>query len=199
MLNKQAPGISDDCFLRGDIPMTKQEVRILTLAKAQIRPGDRIIDIGAGTGSLSVEAALLSGTGQVTAIEREPEGIKLIQANAERFGVTNLQAVAGEAPAAMAGLPPADVVLIGGSGGHLAEIVDAADQLLAPGGRMVITAVTVETLMAALRLLEQRPDYTTDACGIQATRIRAVGASHMFQGLNPVYIIAGCKNDNRTL
>ena len=173
--------------------MTKQEIRIMTLAKARVGVGDCVIDVGAGTGSLSVEAALLSGTGVVTAIEREAEGVDLIRANAEKFGAKNVEALLGEAPAAMAGLEPADVVLIGGSGGQLESIVAAADRLLKPGGRMVINAVTVETLAKALQLMKNLPDYTTESCGLQVTRIREAGSSHMFQGLNPVYIIAGYK------
>lgn len=185
-------GIADSEFIRGDIPMTKQEIRILTLAKARIKATDIVLDIGAGTGSLSVEAALLAEQGRVIAIERQPAGISLIKANAARFGAANLETVLGAAPEAMAGLPMVDVILIGGSGGKLPAILDCADQLLKPAGRLIITAVTVETL-AALNILRAKSNYSVEACCVQVTRIEQAGASNMFKALNPVYIIAGIK------
>ncbi|CVK17769.1 precorrin-6Y C5,15-methyltransferase (decarboxylating) subunit CbiT [Sporomusa sphaeroides] len=186
-------GIPDEQFIRGDIPMTKQEIRILTLAKASIGAADTVIDIGAGTGSLSIEAALLARQGRVYAIEREPEGIELIKANAAKFEAGNVQAVLGSAPAALAGLPAAEVILIGGSGGRLPDILSSADQLLKPGGRLIVTAVTVETLSAALQLMRQRPAYAVEACCVQVTRIQPVGTSNMFKALNPIYIITCTK------
>ncbi|WP_371368787.1 Cobalt-precorrin-6B C(15)-methyltransferase (decarboxylating) [Sporomusa rhizae] len=188
-------GIPDSEFIRGDIPMTKQEIRILTLAKARITPHDTVIDIGAGTGSLSIEAALLARQGKIIAIEREPEGVELIKANAAKFSVPNVEAILGPAPEMMTGLPAADVVLIGGSGGRLPDILASADQLLKPGGRLIITAVTVETLSIALALMRRKADYSVDACCVQVTRVQPVGSSNMFKALNPIYIIECNKVD----
>ncbi len=187
------PGIPDNEFIRGDIPMTKQEVRILALVKARIGAADTILDIGAGTGSFSVEAALLAPRGRVYAVEKEPEGVGLIRANAAKFCTANLEVVAGAAPEALAGLPAADVIFIGGSGGYLEEILAAADSLLKPGGRLILAAVTVETLHQALAVLDTRPDYDTEAAGVQVTRLRKAGGKHMFQAGNPVYLIACIK------
>ncbi|MBP2662323.1 MAG: cbiT [Firmicutes bacterium] len=189
----QRLGIPDSQFIRGDIPMTKQEIRILTLAKATIAMNDTVIDIGAGTGSLSVEAALLAEQGKVFAIEREAEGIELIKANAAKFKASNVEAILGAAPEALNGLPTADVILIGGSGGLLPDILACADKLLKPGGRLVITAVTVETLSTALHIMRAKKEYSVDACAVQVTRIQPVGTSNMFKALNPIYIIACSK------
>jgi cobalt-precorrin-6B (C15)-methyltransferase len=109
-------GIADEEFIRQDVPMTKQEIRILSLVKAQIAPDAVVYDIGAGTGSLSIEAARLAPKGEVYAIERSSAGINLIRANAANFGVTNMQVIQAEAPDGLAGLPEADAILIGGSG-----------------------------------------------------------------------------------
>lgn len=186
-------GIPDDQFIRGNIPMTKQEIRILTLAKANITACDTVIDIGAGTGSLSIEAAILAKQGRVFAIEREPEGIDLIKANAAKFGVANVETILGSAPEALEGLPAADVILIGGSGGKLPDILNCADQLLKSGGRLIITAVTVETLSTALGIMRPRLKYSVEACCVQVTRIQPVGTSNMFKALNPIYIITCTK------
>ncbi|WP_094604656.1 Cobalt-precorrin-6B C(15)-methyltransferase (decarboxylating) [Sporomusa silvacetica DSM 10669] len=189
----QGLGIPDSQFIRGNIPMTKQEIRILTLAKARISPTDTIIDIGAGTGSLSVEAALLAEHGKVFAIEREVEGFDLIKANAAKFKAENVEPILGAAPEALAGLPAADVILIGGSGGKLPDILACADKLLKPGGRLVVTAVTVETLSTTLHIMREKKEYNVDACSVQVTRIQSVGTSNMFKALNPIYIIVCSK------
>lgn len=186
------PGIPDGQFIRGDIPMTKQEVRILTLAKAKIDPHSTVIDIGAGTGSLSIEAAFQAYDGRVFAIERESEGIELIKANATQFGLNNITVIAGTAPEAMAGLPQADVIFIGGSGGQLKEILQGAFQLLSNHGRLIINAITVETVYSALKILREE-GYQYDACCVQVNRINPIGQSNMLYALNPVYIITGNK------
>lgn len=177
--------------------MTKQEIRILALAKARIAPGDIIIDIGAGTGSLSIEAACQALRGQIFAVEREQEGIELIRKNMEKFDIANLETRHGSAPEALTGLPAANVVFIGGSGGHLAAILNKANELLLPGGRLVIMAITVETLQGALQWAKNNRKYTVDACGVQVNRLRAAGSVHMFQALNQIYIITCHKEDNQ--
>ncbi|MBP2651140.1 MAG: cbiT [Firmicutes bacterium] len=187
-------GIKDDDFIRGEIPMTKEEVRVLALVKARITGTDIVIDIGAGTGSLSVEAAKLASQGQVYAIEKEAEGVELIHANAARFLVPNIKVIHGMAPAKLMGLPQADVIFIGGSGGELRAILEQADQLLKSGGRLVIMAVTIETLQVALTVMQAKAYYQVAASGLQITRLRRAGAKNMFQALNPVYIITCQKN-----
>lgn len=186
-------GINDDLFIRGDIPMTKQEIRILLLAKAKISPQAVIWDIGAGTGSLSVEAALLAPHGTIYALERETEGVELICANAAKFGVKNLHIIHGSAPAALQGLPDADVIFIGGSGGNLPAILEQSYKQLKPGGKLVIAAITLETLQTSLDFCEAQPNLTVEAFSSQITRIKTRAAYHMLQSLNQIFIIVGSK------
>ena len=186
-------GIGDANFIRGNIPMTKQEIRILSIAKAKINDKDIIFDIGAGTGSLSIEAALLSPKGHVYAIERKAEGIELIHKNAEKFSVTNITPILGEAPEQINGLPNCDVVFIGGSGGKLQEIFNTIDCKLKIGGRLIINAITVETMYEALNYLKTSPNYTYNACRVQVTQLNQVGRYHMEESQNPITIIYGEK------
>lgn len=192
------PGISDDEFIRGEIPMTKQEVRILVLAKAKIRATDIIVDIGAGTGSLSIEAALQASEGKVYAIERHAEGIELIHGNARKFNVPNLEVILGSAPLALQGLPAVDVIFIGGSGGLLSEILQESDHLLKSSGRIVITAITIETLYQSLLIMQAKPHYEVEAFGAQISRIKHLKTSNMLQALNPIYIITCTKKNTTT-
>lgn len=187
------PGISDDEFIRGNIPMTKQEIRILVLAKAKISTTDIVIDIGAGTGSLSIEAALQAPQGKVYAIERHEEGVELIHANAIKFGTANVEVITASAPQALQGLPASDVIFIGGSGGHLADILHQSDHLLKAQGRIVITAITIETLYDALHIMQANADYEVEAFGAQISRIKHIKTSNMLQALNPIYIIVCTK------
>lgn len=187
-------GLPDAAFVRGKVPMTKQEIRILTLVKAQIGPRDIVYDIGAGTGSLSIEAARLAPEGHVYAVERKEEAIRLIEANGERFGLENLSVIEAEAPAGLENLPLADAVLIGGSGGHLMEILDRLTQKLREGGRLVINCITVQTLAEALDYLHAHEAvYRYEAIQVQVSRLRRVGPYDMADAQNPVYIITCTK------
>ena len=188
------PGIADTEFIRGKVPMTKREVRVQALSMANIRADDVVFDVGAGTGSLSIESALLAKDGKVFAFEREPEGVELIRQNALRFGVENITVCPGEAPATLAGKLPPDVVLIGGSGGHLHDILECSHQLLKPGGRMVITAVTLETAYRTLEWFKQIECYQTEAICLQVTRFKPVQSFHMFDALNPIILIGAYKD-----
>lgn len=187
-------GLPDAAFVRGKVPMTKQEIRILTLVKAQIGPRDIVYDIGAGTGSLSIEAARLAPEGHVYAVERKEEAIRLIEANGERFGLENLSVIEAEAPAGLENLPLADAVLIGGSGGHLASILDCVAEKLREGGRLVINCITVQTLAEALDYLHAHETvYRYEAVQVQVSRLRRVGPYDMAEAQNPVYIITCTK------
>ena len=129
-------GIEDEAFIRGNVPMTKQEIRALTMVKARITPTDIVFDVGAGTGSMSVEAALLANRGHVYAVERNAEGVSLIEKNREKFGVENLTVVAGDAPDALNNLPDCDVAMVGGSGGRLSDILDEISSRLEQSYRL---------------------------------------------------------------
>ena len=119
-------GIPDELFIRGDVPMTKQEVRAVALAKLRLTATDTVWDVGAGTGSVSIEAALVARAGSVWAVERNAAGVRLIRENADAFGCGNVHAVPGVAPEALAKLPVPDAVFVGGSAGELPSIVEAA-------------------------------------------------------------------------
>lgn len=187
-------GLPDAAFVRGKVPMTKQEIRILTLVKAQIGPRDIVYDIGAGTGSLSIEAARLAPEGHVYAVERKEEAIRLIEANGERFGLENLSVIEAEAPAGLENLPLADAVLIGGSGGHLASILDCVAGKMREGGRLVLNCITVQTLAAALDYLHAHEAvYRYEAIQVQVSRLSRVGPYDMAEAQNPVYIITCTK------
>jgi precorrin-6Y C5,15-methyltransferase (decarboxylating) len=170
--------------------MTKREVRALTMAFAMLRPGDALLDVGAGTGSLSVEAALLCPEGSVVALERDPAAVELIRENGRRFGLSNLEVVAGAAPAAFAGLAPAsfDRILVGGSGGGLEQILQALPGLLRPEGRVVCNTTCLETTALAAAGL-RRPPWTGFTCS-QLSVARGVSAGPLlrFDALNPVWV-----------
>jgi len=183
-------GIADEEFIRQDVPMTKQEIRILSLVKAQIAPDAVIYDIGAGTGSLSIEAARLAPKGEVYAIERSSEGINLIRANAANFAVTNMQVIQAEAPAGLADLPPADAILIGGSGSRLPEILETVTPKLKQKGRLVLNCITVQTLMQCIEFMREHSDiYIYEAIQVQVTRLQQVGTYDMAKANNPIYIV----------
>ena len=186
-------GIPDEEFLRGKVPMTKAEIRVQVLAKAQISNGDIIVDIGAGTGSISIEAAGLAYEGEVYAIEHNLEAQELILANQRKFGVTNLHLIPGAAPDVFVKLPPVDVCIIGGSNGRLSEILETVP--LVEGGRIVITAVTLETVSQGLKLLTDLNYQEIDTVSIQAVRWKAVQTLHMAQALNPIFIISARKGE----
>ena len=183
-------GIADEEFIRQDVPMTKQEIRILSLVKAQIAPDAVVYDIGAGTGSLSIEAARLAPKGEVYAIERSSAGINLIRANAANFGVTNMQVIQAEAPDGLADLPEVDAILIGGSGSRLPEILETVTPKLKQTGRLVLNCITVQTLMQCIEFMRQHSDiYIYEAIQVQVTRLQQVGTYDMAKANNPIYIV----------
>lgn len=189
VLPRRAPGLPDEAFERGDVPMTKQEVRAAVLAKLAVRPEDILWDVGAGTGSVSVELALAAPRGRVYAVECRPEGCALIKANREKFRTRNLVLVEGLAPDALSDLPAPDAVFIGGSKGSLAAIVDAALDKN-PDARICVSAIALETLSAAVAALTAR-GRTVQVSQIAVSRAKAVGGLHLMMAQNPIYLITG--------
>ena len=185
--------IPDSEFIRGKVPMTKEEIRILTIAKANICPEDVVLDVGAGTGSLSCEAALHAYNGQVYAIERKAEGIELIKANTEKLGIGNIKVIEAEAPEGMEQLPKLNVAIIGGSGSKLAPILDKIDGLLVTGGRIVLNCITIQTLSQCLEYMRQREDYEYAAVQVQVSRWKQVGPYDMAESMNPMFIVTCAK------
>lgn len=187
------PGLPDSAFLRGKVPMTKEEVRSVTLCKLRLRPGDTVVDIGAGTGSIAIEAARLCPQGRVYAIERQAEALSLIEQNSQRFGVC-LQILPGDAIARLAELASFDRAVIGGSGGTLREILHLCDQRLSAQGRIVVNAITIETVYHAVETLKTLQYDELDVISLSVARGRLLGSSTMMEALNPVYLISASKS-----
>lgn len=189
-------GIADEDFIRGKVPMTKQEIRILTIAKARLSSEDVVYDIGAGTGALSVEAARQVMRGHVYALERHQEGVQLIRANAEKFQVHNLTVLETEAPAGIETLPYCDCVLIGGSGSRLRPILEAVDGKLRKGGRILLNCITIQTLSEAIDFFRAHPaGFRYETIQVQVNRLRQIGPYDMAQAQNPIYILCALKQD----
>lgn len=182
-------GIPDELFIRSDVPMTKSEVRAVSLSKLRLKENSILYDIGAGTGAIAVECGLRMKQGRVFAIEQDPCAQALIRGNAAKFGVSNLTMVAGAAPGVLKGLPKPDRVFIGGTDGRMAEILDwichNSHRL-----RIVANAVTIESAYEALSGFKDRNFKAIDLTSVAVSRGRPVGGKHLLQALNSVYIIS---------
>ncbi len=187
--------MKDTEFIRGKIPMTKSEVRAVSLSKLNLRDDSILYDIGAGTGSVAVEAALSMRYGHVYAIEHKEEGCRLIQENLERFGLDKVTVVRGEAPDVLAGLPVPDRVFVGGSGGRMAEILDFVRKRN-PQVQIVINVAALETLAAVGNYLKEK-GISAEIVSIQVAKAQALGSYHLMQGQNPVYIVT-IEGESRT-
>ena len=184
---QRVPGIPDDAFLRGETPMTKQEVRAVILAKLAVKPSDLCWDIGAGTGSVSVELAMQGKA--VWAVEYDEKACGLIRKNRERFCAWNLHLIRGRAPDALDGLPKPDKVFIGGSEGRLRPILRKATEGENPV-RVCVSAITLETVGKAMEEMESLslgPEVTQ----ISVSRTKKVGGKHLLLARNPVFLITG--------
>ena len=170
--------------------MTKEEVRALAVCRLHIA-GDHVVwDVGAGTGSVSVECALAAPAGRVYAVERKEEALALLRANRERFDVPNLEIVPGTAPGALAELPAPDRVFLGGTAGNLEEILSVILEKN-PACRVVLTAVTLETLAQASAAFAALGLEGVEMTQLAVTNTRTVGSYHMFSAQNPVWMLSG--------
>lgn len=182
------PGLRDDAFTREKVPMTKEEVRALSICKLHLTAPAVVYDIGSGSGSVSVEMAGLDPSVKVFSIEGKADAYDLTCRNVEKFGFINVTTVRGTAPECLGSLPDPTHVFIGGSGGHLEEIL-AHLMNRKRTIRVVLNTVTLETLAEASRLMEKY-ELEGEICQVQVSRSRKAGAYHLMQGQNPVNIIS---------
>lgn len=188
---EQPKHLSDAEFIRGKAPMTKEEVRSLSVDKLQL-PSDAICyDIGAGTGSVTMEMAMQAYDGRVYAIERKPEAAELIRQNQKALALDNLQILEGIAPEALEGLEAPTHAFIGGSSGNLKEIVKVLLEKN-PYVKMVINCITLETVTEALDCIKTMPLGEVDVVQVSVAKSKELGRYHMMMGENPIYIIS-CK------
>ncbi len=183
------PSLADNAFVRGSAPMTKEEVRALVIFKLRLYEDDVVWDIGAGTGSISIEAARSACRGSVYAIEKDETALELLRANQERFCASNLHIVPGEAPNVLNEIPRPDSVFIGGSSGNLSSIIE--DVLAAnPHVRLCATAITLETLSELLACIERFSLIDVDIAQVSVAKAKGVAQYHMMSANNPIYLIS---------
>ncbi len=187
-----APGYPDDAFAHDAGMITKPEVRAISLSKLHLRERHVMWDLGAGSGAVAVEAAGALPRGRVAAVEKNPARIANIRENIQRFNVKNVDVHHLTLPDGMDDLPDPDRVFVGGGGKDLPAILRAAAKRLAPGGRMVVNAVVLESVTAALGELEKGGFLTETVC-VQVNRGAAMPAGTRFCANNPVYVIAAQK------
>lgn len=185
-------GIPDEEFSTIKKLITKEEIRVVTLAKLKLRHDMTLWDLGAGSGSVSIEADHLLPNGRIFAVERNPQCVEFIKENLNKFNARHVTLIEGEAPGCLETLPDPDRVFIGGSGGSLWEILEAVDGRLPAGGRVVLNAVTLDTLTAANEYFDNA-GYQVEVTTINIARTRPLTDYKMFEAYNPVYIVVAMK------
>ena len=182
-------GMSDASFIRDKVPMTKEEVREVSICKLHLHEGAVVYDVGSGTGSIAMEMAAVDPSVYVYAIERKPEAVTLIEKNRQQLGLQNIEIVEAKAPDGMEKLPAPTHAFIGGSGGNLKEILSLLYRKN-PTMRVVINAISMETICEMREVLEQFPTGHEEIVQMQVSRSAEVGSYHLMKAENPVWICA---------
>lgn len=181
--------LSDVDFERGSVPMTKGAVREYSLATLNIQPGEVVYDLGAGTGSIAVAMARRAHESFVYAVEKSQEAIELIRRNRQKHGAFNIKLIEGTAPECLEELPAPDKVFIGGAGGKVGAVIDTVLGKN-PRARIVVNAITLETLQETLNSFERHNLRSRIQC-LAVTEVEAVGRYHMMKAQNPIYVMMG--------
>lgn len=195
MWKYKTPGIPDENFERlEDVPITKEEVRTIQISKARLCSGYTVYDIGCGSGSISVEAALQVGSsGKVYAIDIDQKAVDLTKKNLLKFNIPNVSVIFGDAKEKIKDLPKADIIFIGGTGGDTKEIIKLCRDKLKSEGRIVIGTILIETLFSVLEIIEK--EFTSvDITQITISKSRKTSTGTMMLARNPVTIISATKN-----
>ena len=195
MWKYKTPGIPDEEFERTEsVPITKEEVRSIQISKARLSSGQTVLDIGCGSGSITVEAGLqVESNGKVVGVDFDPNAIELTNTNLKKFGVNNASLILGNAKEKISELPDADAIFIGGTGGDTQEIVQLCESKLRSGGRIVIGVILIETLYAVLQTIESLKFDSVDITQITIGKSRKTSTGTMMLARNPVTIISATK------
>ncbi len=188
--------IADKDFIRGEVPMTKQEVRAVSVAKLNLFEDSVLIDVGAGTGSVGIEVATYLKKGKVFAVERKFEAVELIKQNIKKFGIKNLEIIHGTAPDDLS-IKKFDRMFVGGSGGNLEEIIKYFIKYGDEKSIIVINAIALETLSKVQNIFEKYKIKNAEIVNISVSRGKKIGGYTMMYGENPIYIISGEKGEDK--
>ena len=188
-------GIPDEYFERTEnVPITKEEIRVIQISKARLKPGQIVYDIGCGSGSISVEAALqVESSGKVLAVDYDENAIKLTKKNMKKFDLSNISVVYGNAKEKILELEEADTIFIGGTGGDTKEIFELSENKLKSGGRIVIGIILIETLYSVLQILDKLQFESVDITQVTISKSRKTSTGTMMLARNPVTIISATK------
>ena len=190
------PGIPDELFTTVDsVPLTKQDVRVISLSKLKLMPEMTLWDIGGGTGSMSIEMAIIAVDSKIFAIEQNLSAVDVMKQNIEKFQVNNVSVIEGIAPTSLVGLPTPQRVFIGGGGAALQSILVAVHNKIASYGIVVVNAVTIETLSDALKFFELNDYKNIECIGVSISKAKTLGSRHIFSPNNTVYVISAEKGD----
>lgn len=195
MWNYKTPGIPDEEFERAEkVPITKEEVRTIQISKARLKPGQTVYDIGCGSGSISVEAAFQIGSsGKVLAIDYDQNAVDLTKKNLEKFTLSNVSVIFGNAKERIPELEEADAIFVGGTGGDTKEIVELSEKKLKTGGRIVIGIILIETLYSVLQVMDKLQFESVDITQVTISKSRKTTTGTMMLARNPVTIISATK------
>lgn len=185
-------GMPDDAYAHEQGLITKSEIRAVSLSKLNLKPGLTLWDLGAGSGSVGIEASVLLGKGRVVAVEQKLERVAQIRENALRYSVWNLEVVQAKLPDGLAELPEPDRIFIGGGGRDLEITIGYAMQRLRPGGIIVVNVVLLDSLSAAIAVME-KAGTAVEVVQMQVSRDKPMPWSRRFEAENPVWIVRGSK------
>ena len=178
----------NDEFITGKVPITKEEVRAISLNKLNLKNAKNFIDVGAGTGSISIEAAKTYDNLNVIAIERNDEAIDLIHKNIEKFNLSNVKVIQAYAPIKIN--EKVDGIFLGGTGNNLEEIIKWSKELLVPGGRLVANFILIDNFYDTVNLLKKYNFQNLDVSLLNISKLEKLGGRDYFKPLNPIYIIS---------
>ena len=195
MWKSKTPGIPDEEFERTEsVPITKEEIRAIQISKGRLSAGQTILDIGCGSGSVTVEAAIqVEESGKVIGIDIDPNAIELTEKNLKKFGISNYTLIEGNAKEKIFELPQADTVFIGGTGGDTKDIVELCQDKIKLGGRIVIGVILIETLYSVLQTIEKLDFESVDITQITIGKSRKTKTGTMMLARNPVTVISATK------
>ena len=186
--------IYDKEFIQRELPMTKQEIRAISVAKLQLQDNSILIDVGAGTGTIGIEAATYLRNGKVFAIEKEEKGIETLKENIQKFRLDNIEVLVGRAPEVIPNIEY-DRMFIGGSTGSMKSILEHFLKYSKSDARIVINAITLETLADATKLLKELNFKNIEVVNVIVSRGKNIGPYTMMYGENPIYIITANKEE----